>query len=308
MRDPGLREDRRVEMQVGLLVVLALVVLVAGVFWISNTRFGGPVIRLYGVAPEAGQITADARVSFLGVDVGEVTAVNLRGLQVVLEMRIDQEIVLPADSRGFIQPAGFLGTQLVRLVPGLSDEQIASGDTIPLLGTSDLQSLAGDLGDEATLVLERVRDVLSTETVSDVRTSASAFASAMRELESLVRSERAGIRSLVDGLQQTATNLADATGGPEVEQAVARLDSLTERLTSAAAGLDSTSHSLASITARLDSGEGTLGRLLTDEALYEDLTAAVENIQFATEEVAMLSRDLRERPERYLRGLKISVF
>jgi phospholipid/cholesterol/gamma-HCH transport system substrate-binding protein len=295
-------------MQVGILVVLAVVVLVVGVFWISNTRFGGPVLRLYGVAPEAGQITADARVSFLGVDVGEVTSVSLHGLEVVLEMRIEQEIVLPADSRGVIQPAGFLGSQLVRLVPGLSDQRVTSGDTIPLIGTSDLQSLAGDLGDEATLVLERVRDVLSAGTVSDVRTSASAFASAMRELESLVRNERTGIHALVDGLQQTATNLADATGGSEVEQAVARLDSLSERLTSAAAGLDSTSHSLASITARLDAGEGTLGRLLTDEALYEDLTAAVENIQFATEEVAMLSRDLRERPERYLRGLKISVF
>ncbi len=239
---------------------------------------------------------------------GEVTSVSLHGLEVVLEMRIEQEIVLPADSRGVIQPAGFLGSQLVRLVPGLSDQRVTSGDTIPLIGTSDLQSLAGDLGDEATLVLERVRDVLSAGTVSDVRTSASAFASAMRELESLVRNERTGIHALVDGLQQTATNLADATGGSEVEQAVARLDSLSERLTSAAAGLDSTSHSLASITARLDAGEGTLGRLLTDEALYEDLTAAVENIQFATEEVAMLSRDLRERPERYLRGLKISVF
>ena len=62
-----------------------------------------------------------------------------------------------------------------------------------------------------------------------------------------------------------------------VERTVASIDSLTARLKTAAVGLDSTSHNLASITGRLDAGEGTLGKLLTDERLYEDLRAAIEN-------------------------------
>jgi phospholipid/cholesterol/gamma-HCH transport system substrate-binding protein len=130
----------------------------------------------------------------------------------------------------------------------------------------------------------------------------------MRELEALIRAERNSVHDLVGSLAETSGHLEELSGGPELERSLASIDSLTSRLNSAAAGLDSTSHSLASITARLDSGEGTLGKLLTDERLYEDLTAAIENVHVASEEIALLMRDLREQPDRYLRGLRISVF
>lgn len=308
MRDPGLRDDRVSEFKVGLLVLISLAVLIVGVFWISNTRFGGPAMRLVGVAPEARQITADARVYFLGVDVGEVTEVRLRERAVELSLAIFEEIRLPADSRGLIQPAGFLGTQMVQLVPGTSAELLASGDTIRLTGVPDVMALAGDLGDDASVVLERMQDVLSEQTVTEVRESSAAFRSAMGEIESLIRSERSAIRELIAGLNETSANLAGISGAPEVERTIARVDSLTGRLNAAAADLDSTSRHLASITARLDAGEGTLGKLLTDERLYDDLRATLENVQVASEEIALLTKDLREQPERYLKDLKVSVF
>ncbi len=308
MRDPGLRQDHSSDFKVGILVLISLIVLVVGVFWISNTRFGGPALRLYAVAPQAQQMTADARIFFLGVDVGEVTSVQLRGRRVEMEFAIFEELDLPADSRGIIQAAGFLGSQMITLVPGTAAESLADGDTIQLGSQRDVMAMAGDLGDEANVVLERIQDVLSEQMVSDVQESSAAFSAAMRELEALIRAERNSVHDLVGSLAETSGHLAELSGGPELERSLASIDSLTSRLNSAAAGLDSTSHSLASITARLDSGEGTLGKLLTDERLYEDLTAAIENVHVASEEIALLMRDLREQPDRYLRGLRISVF
>ncbi len=308
MRDPGLRQDHSSDFKVGILVLISLIVLVVGVFWISNTRFGGPALRLYAVAPQAQQMTADARIFFLGVDVGEVTSVQLRGRRVEMEFAIFEELDLPADSRGIIQAAGFLGSQMITLVPGTAAESLADGDTIQLGSQRDVMAMAGDLGDEANVVLERIQDVLSEQMVSDVQESSAAFSAAMRELEALIRAERNSVHDLVGSLAETSGHLEELSGGPELERSLASIDSLTSRLNSAAAGLDSTSHSLASITARLDSGEGTLGKLLTDERLYEDLTAAIENVHVASEEIALLMRDLREQPDRYLRGLRISVF
>lgn len=308
MRDPGVRKDRGTEIRVGILVLISLVVLVVGLFWISNARFGGPVLELNGIAPEAGQMTADAPVFLFGVNVGEVTSVRLEGLQVHVRLRIYHDAALPSDTRGLIKAAGFLGAQMVELVPGSSDRPLASGDTIRIGRDADIMSLAGELGDGASDVLSRIQQALSDETVDDVRGSAAAFAGAMQELEQLIQGERDAVGRLIEGLNRTAENLASATDGPELESTLANIDTLTSRLKTAAAGLDSTSTSLASITSRLDRGEGTLGKLLTDERLYEDLTAAVENIQTASEEIALLTRDLREQPERYLRGLKFSVF
>jgi phospholipid/cholesterol/gamma-HCH transport system substrate-binding protein len=158
VRDPGLRQDHSSDFKVGILVLISLIVLVVGVFWISNTRFGGPALRLYAVAPQAQQMTADARIFFLGVDVGEVTSVQLRGRRVEMEFAIFEELDLPADSRGIIQAAGFLGSQMITLVPGTAAESLADGDTIQLGSQRDVMAMAGDLGDEANVVLERIQD------------------------------------------------------------------------------------------------------------------------------------------------------
>ncbi len=308
MRDPGLRDDYRTEVQVGALMIVAALVLLFGVFWLTGGGASGGRVSFHGVTSDAGQVTDGARVFLMGVDVGEVRDVKLDGLRVVLEMRITADARLPSDTRGFIRPAGFLGSQMVQLVPGTSDRLLSPGDTIPLGSIADIQTLAADLGEDAGSVLGRLRDLLAEETVDGIRESAAGTASLMRELDALVRNERAAIEELAEGLSRTASNLAEVSGSEDLGRTIARLDSLTERLTHAAAGLDSSSHSLASITARLDAGEGTIGRLLTDEGLYEDISATVEALQTASEEIAMLTRDIREQPERYLKGLRFSVF
>lgn len=308
MRDPGLREHRRAELQVGVLVVIAFVALVWGVVWLSGADIARRGLRVYGVTPDAGQVTSGARIFLLGVDVGSVGQVRIVDREVVVVLDIDYDGTLPADTRGLIMPSGFLGNQMVQLQPGSADATLATGDTIPLARVPDLQAMVGDLGDQATNLMEEATNVLSEETARELRASSNALAGAMRELQGMVSEQRETLDMLLANLNRASEGLAEATAGPELGRTVARLDSLSAQLASAGSGLDSTSHALASILTRIDEGEGTLGRLVTDEELYDKVAAAMENLQVASEEIALLSQDLRERPERYLKGLKFSVF
>jgi phospholipid/cholesterol/gamma-HCH transport system substrate-binding protein len=83
-------------------------------------------------------------------------------------------------------------------------------------------------------------------------------------------------------------------GREELDQAIARADSTLVELQAAGGNLARATSSLESILERLDRGEGTLGRLTTDEALYENFNSTLE-------EVRALARDLRENPGRYIR-------
>lgn len=308
MRDPGLRSNRAVELRVGLLVLLSAVLLVWGVFWLSDTTFGGGGLSLYGITPDAQLITKGSRVYLRGVDVGSVSRVELHDKYVVLKLDVRYDGRLPDDTRGIIQSSGFLGNQMIVLLPGGSSTYLADADTVQLSGAAGLEAIAGELGDQAADVLGRAAELFSDQTIADIHRSSSAFAGAMDELQGLVEEQRSTIGDLLANLNETAGQLRAATEGPELESAVARLDSITSRLRSASAGLDSTSHSLASITRKMDEGEGTLGLLVNDKQLYVKISAAMENIQVASEEIALLTKDLRERPERYLQGLKVSVF
>ncbi|MFQ5746417.1 MAG: MlaD family protein [Gemmatimonadota bacterium] len=309
MRDPGLRSHYRIELQVGLFVLVALIALVIGVFWVSGTRIGGHRLRFYAATPEAAQLAEGSRIYLRGVDVGSVLDVALAGDHAVLTLEIAQDGGgLPRDTRAAIRPSGFLGSQLIELIPGDADVPLGDGDTIRGGPLPDLQSVAGDLGDRAGRVLEQTEKLLGDETVEGVRRSSTALSATMADLQALISSEREALSTLIESLSATSARLAGATSGPELDRTVANIDSLTSRLRAASAGMDSTSRSLASIVAKVDAGEGSLGKLVNDPELYEKIAAAMENIQVATEEIALLSRDVRKHPERYLEGLKISVF
>jgi phospholipid/cholesterol/gamma-HCH transport system substrate-binding protein len=309
MRDPGLRDQLRTEILVGALLFVAFIALIMGIFWISGAQPGTPKFKLFAKAPEAGALGEGTRITLLGVDVGSIKAVELRPDGVVLELEITHRGTLPIDTQAREQTAGFLGMAALALQPGESTLALNEGDTIYAAGGAQgLQDLVGDLGSEASEVLAQIRKLLNDSTVANAQSGIGSFAGGMEELETLLERESQSIEELIQGLSATSARLAEITSGPEIERTVTHLDSLTARLAAASTDLDQTSESLASVLSKIDRGDGSLGLMVNDTSLYVSLTATLRNMESATEEIALLTRDIRERPEHYTQGLKFSVF
>ncbi len=309
MRDPGLRDQLRTEILVGAMLVFAIIALILGIFWISGAQPGTPKLRVFAMAPEAGALSDGTRITLLGVDVGSVKSVELRPDGVVLELEITYSGSLPADTKAEERTAGFLGMAALALVPGESTTVLSEGDTIYAAGGAPgLQDLVGDLGGEASEVMAQIQKLLNDSTVANAQSGIGSFAGGMEELESLLARESRSIEKLIQSLSATSAKLAQVTSGPELERTLAHVDSLTARLADASSDLDETSRALASILGKIDRGEGSLGRMVNDTTLYVSLNATLRNLEAASEEIALLTRDVRERPEHYTEGLKFSVF
>ncbi len=308
MRDPGLRSEHEAEVQVGLLMLAGLVALLGGVAWIAGLDVGGDQYGFHVLAPEASQVSQGSRVYLRGVDVGSVRGVRLAENGVLLDVQVSGEVDLPADSRAVIKPSGFLGTQMVELLPGGARERLSAGDTLAGGTGRDLQTLASEMGGRAEDVLDRTARLLSDSTLRAVRSGADDLAGTLEETRRLVRSERETVGELLEEMRSTASNLDRATSGPELRRTVARLDSLAAELGRASEELTASSRSLASILDKADRGEGSLGKLVNDDRLYERAAAAAENLRRASEEITLLTKDLRENPRKYLKDLKFSVF
>lgn len=308
MRDPGLRNQYKTEMQVGLLLIVSFIALVLGIAWISGRQPGGDRLVVYAVSPESGAVTSGTPITLLGVEVGSVRQVTLATDQVTLELVVSFDGQLPRDTRGEIRTAGFLGANVIALIPGTSPEPLATGDTIPASPSPGLNELAGTLGDRAGRVLEQTERLLSDSMIADVQSAAGSMASGLEDVQQLLERESAALEELIEALNTASKELATAASSPELDRTLANIDSLTARLAAASDDLDSSSESLASILRKVDEGDGTLGKMVNDGALYDRLTAATENIQAATEEIALLTRDVRADPEKYLGAMKFSVF
>lgn len=308
MRDPGLRDQYKTELQVGILLVISFFALILGIGWISGRQSGGDRLVVTAVAPEAAAVTEGTPITLLGVEVGSVRQISLRQDHVGMDLVVSFPGRLPRDTRGEIRTSGFLGANVLALIPGTSTESLASGDTIVATPAPGLNELAGTLGDQAGRVLEQTRMLLSDSLIADVHQAAGSLAAGMEDVQVVLDREAAALEELIEALNRAAGELAQAAGSPEVDRTLANIDTLTARLAAAGDDLDSGSQSLASILRKVDEGEGTLGKMVNDGELYDRLTAATENIQVASEEIALLTRDVREQPQKYLDNLKFSVF
>ena len=118
------------------------------------------------------------------------------------------------------------------------------------------------------------------------------------ELERLVNVNGDEFAALSRSLRQTAESLEKSLGGPAVEGAVADLEETAASLAEAAESLKATARSIESVAAKIDRGQGTLGKLVNDPSVYEELRSALRS-------TSALTRDIQENPGRYM---KFSVF
>lgn len=304
MRDAGLRDRHPAELQVGILVLVSLLILAGGVLWVSGVGFGGGE-PLYAEASTAGGATEGDAVMLRGVRVGAIDRIELVPGGVVLSLNVREAESLPADSRVVIHGGAFLGAATVELLPGSAQETLRAGDTLRADVPAGLQAMAGNLGSDAREVLERTAALLSDTTVRSVQRASGDAAATMEELRGLVESERESMADLVQNLERVSARLRQSAEGPEMERTVAALDSMTAEMKVASRNLNTSSEHLTSVLAKVDRGDGSLGKLVNDNRLYEEATAALSNLQRASEEVAALTADIRRNPKRYL---SVSIF
>jgi phospholipid/cholesterol/gamma-HCH transport system substrate-binding protein len=82
------------------------------------------------------------------------------------------------------------------------------------------------------------------------------------------------------------------------------VDELVQRLDGTLSTLDRSSKSVESILGRMDRGEGTLGKLSTDDTLYKNASEATANLNEATKELNKLLADFQAHPKKYI-NLKV---
>ncbi|HSG82857.1 MAG TPA: MlaD family protein, partial [Gemmatimonadota bacterium] len=251
------------------------------------------------VMPDAGGLGKGDRIHMVGVEVGAVSSVELEGPnRVTARLRLHRGLQLPRDSRAILQTVGVFGDVIVTLQPGESREFAVNGDTISLGTSSSLFDLAGDLGDQAEQVLQQVNQLLADSTIDQVHGAVAGLPGTVRSLERLAREGGSEFEALSVSLRETAETLRQAVGNANVEQLIADLEDTAAKLSETADSFKESAESLASIADKIDRGEGTLGLMVNDRGLYDDLRSAVQNVD-------ALTQDLMQNPGRYI---KISVF
>jgi phospholipid/cholesterol/gamma-HCH transport system substrate-binding protein len=289
------------EASVGLFVLLGLISFVVVIFWMTDPATLRGRYMLVTTVDNAGGVRSGDPVQMQGVNIGRVNGFEMVGLGLIyITLEIEGEWEIPRGSRTEMGEAGLFGGRTMTIVRGDSNEYLAEGDTIPGEGAeAGLMGAVGELSEQAGSVLTAIDSLLNEETVGSVQETVRDLDELIVGLSEVTREQRATLARLTSSLARSAEGLESAAAaGPEVARAVARADSAMAMLAAASENLDAVSTSLRTVLARIEAGEGTLGRLSTDEALYNNLTSATASLD-------SLLADLRANPGRYI---NISIF
>ena len=290
------------EAKVGLFVLVGLISFIVVLFQMTDPATLRGRNMLVTTVDNAGGIRVGDPVQMHGVILGRINDFEMvEAGRVDITMEIDGRWNIPIGSRTVMGASGLFGGRTLEIIPTTAREFYQPWDTLPGEGAASEGILGSvdELSAQAGSVLESLGSLLNPETVGSMQGSALALEGLLAEWSAVTDDQRGALRRLTETLTSAAEGLEEATAvGPDIASAVARADSAMAALTETGKNLDAAMESLRSVLARIDRGEGTLGRLSTDETLYVSLNEAAESL-------TTLLEDLQANPSKYI---SISIF
>lgn len=289
------------EIKVGVAAIFAIAVLVWGFNYLKGTNLFVKSNSVYAVYPKVPGLSVSAPIIINGVQSGIVDAIYFhpdKSSRVVVRLNITEDnLMIPKDSRADLISVDFLGSKAIGLKLGESDKSIEPGDT--LVSFAEL-SLLDDVSEQILPIKEKAENLmLSLDT---------AVVGLNQTLENLngVFSERnkknltvaiANLKTTIESFDVLAKNMNN-TMNSSVKPTLKTYKNLGDSL--AALDLNATlkkaQTTLDGLSATLDKvnkGEGTMGMLLNDSTLYN-------NLDSLTMDMDRLMIDMKENPKRYV--------
>lgn len=281
------------EVKIGLTSIAALFILIYGINYLKGIDIFKPSSYIFVKYNNVNGLSKSSPVFADGVKVGIVRDIhyNYQNIgEVVVEVEIDSELRIPEGSSAELV-TGIMGdVRMNLLLTRGSSSFLAIGDTIrgrtnkgmaEQVGSMmpQFQELVPKLDSILISINNLLADPLIHQTLVAVHSSASSLNSTTKQLNTLMNTE---IPQLTTQLNTVGNNLVSITDNIKLHD-----------FASTFRKIDTTIANLEEMTEKLTEKDNTLGLLLNDSSLYQNLNQASLN-------AASLLKDLKEEPKRYV--------
>ena len=284
------------EVQIALVAIVGVVVLFFGMQFLKGLSvFSGGKTYVVKFNDVTG-LSASSPVYVNGVKVGTVESLDYdyaRPDNILAIVALDEELNLPQGTTAEIA-SDLLGNVRLELKLGaVGGSLIAVGDTISGQMQSGLMGKAADMVPQIEQMLPKLDSILASV---NALLSDPAIASSLHNVEDIT----AGLTTTAKELNQLTASMNHQLPGliSKADGVMANTDTLTRNLSSldvaaTMAKVDQTVRNVEQLTAKLNSNVGTLGLLMRDPGLYQNLNATMMHAD-------SLMIDLKGHPKRYV--------
>ncbi|QOG90404.1 MCE family protein [Flavobacterium columnare] len=296
------------EIKTAILVIASILLFIWGYSFLKGSNLLNNHKRLFVEFDNVEGLLSSASVTISGKVVGKVKSLNLTDTgKILAELQINQDdFPISKTSVAQIYEPGFIGGKQIAIIPNFNDKNITvDGDRLKAdvkLGLTDnlgkklapTQQKIESLVQDADQLMINVNQILNDQAKNDLQQAIARLSQTMAEFNKLGKGANQLLATNQKSLNHSLGN---------IEKITTDFSKVSSELEKAELGktlknLEGTLANVNKLMADMQAGQGTLGKAMKDEAMYNNLTKAAKEIE-------LLLQDLRLHPTRYV---NVSLF
>lgn len=296
------------EIKTAILVIASILLFIWGYSFLKGKDLFTNYKTFYVEYDNVEGLATSAPVTLNGLEIGKVTSItiNQNTGKLTVELQLKTDFPISKSSIASIYEPGLIGGRQIAIYPNFNDKTLAvDGQKLQGDVKLGLMSTVGKQLEPMQKKLEKVmlnvddlisglNNVLDKKTQEDLKVSLAELSKTMVQFHKAT----VGINELLDDnkgqINGIVTNFNKVSGDfSKISDSLNKAD-----LGKTVKNLNATLAKVDGIMADLEAGKGSAGKILKDEALYE-------NIKDATKEMELLLEDVRLHPTRYV---NVSLF
>lgn len=315
------------EFKIGLVVTSAIFMLYWGANYLNGNDVFSPDNSIYAKYTNLDGLTASSGVNYKGMQVGSVRGIEfdpnaIGGYCWIVKFDVTTEgIALMNSCKAEIASADLLGTMVIDLSNiNHGNDSLYPGDTIIGVLSQSLQDKVDErlrplqkkidkMLESADTLINTFVTVLDDKTQNNIKRSFEQIPSAISNILNATKSldsittdlKNARVERIVDHIESLTKTLDNNKG--KLTSIIDNLNNITDSLSQACikdaiCNADKVLSEAYTIIEKINNGEGSIGLLLNDKKLYDNLRLVSADLDF-------LLMDLKQNPGRYL---NVSLF
>lgn len=291
-----MKKNFKSEAKIGLIVLAAFAVFVWGLNYLKGVNLLNPTNHYYVNFTQVDGLVKSSPVMLDGFQVGLVRDVRYQYNNpghITIDLDLNTKLRLPQGSKAIIQSALIGNPTVVLQLGDPTAKLLKSGDTLVaerILGIMD-QMQDGVLADVQRMIQRTDSLLASVETLvnnGSLNHSLTSIEKTSKELSLL----SVKLNKSMDKLPGILDNVDDMTA--QFSAAGSKINQID------VASLNKTLTQLENITLKLNSTDNSMGLLLNDKSLYQNLSSATFNLSTTASSANELLLDLKASPKRYV--------
>ena len=303
--------------KIGIVVVFSLTLLIWGINFLKGRDIFRTEKVFYARYKDVGGLTATTVVTLNGLKIGYVREIyfaeDLTG-DLIVKIALHNDFPLPLGTSAQIASSDLLGSKVVKINLGKSLKLLQPSDTLLSQMDADImhqvneqiapiKAKAERLIENLDSIVAKVSNILNVESQKNISESIREIHQTMGNLQNIssnlndvISGQKKNLTSTISNISEISGNLknnslkfdhilsnievfSDSIKKLEINQTVQHMDGLVENLIN--------------ILNKIDTAKGSLGLLVNDPQLYQNINSSTENLN-------RLLVDLRQNPKRYV--------